>query len=399
MGDRKPSQFLQHLKGLAPDVPDDFMRTIRASRLPPHVQAILAGQTEGSLDSASHLTDRICEVTPLPTTVSVSCSTSDSTAGLLEHIEELTRQVASLRASHHGSRSQSRGCHRSQSSDRRRNTPNYLPTPHHTCWYHWKFRDEAQKCTPPCSRQQRDSRQERERLPPAGKLHQRMLTAANVCTTSSGRLFISDRITKQRYLVDTGSDLCVFPHKLLPGRQERTDYTLYAANGTTIPTYGWTSWCLNLGLRRDFTWRFVIADVELPIIGVDLLSHYGPLVNCRNSRLLGGVTSLSTPGLIAPPAVPSVKVIAGGTPPDELLEEFPGLTKPTGSHREVRPNTTHHIRTTPGPPVACRPRRLAPDRLAVAKAEFDTMLKDGTARRAEGPWLSALHLVPKKDSG
>jgi len=64
----------------------------------------------------------------------------------------------------------------------------------------------------------------------------------------------------------------------------------------------------------------------------------------------------------------------------------------------VRHNTTHHIRTTPGPPVACRPRRLAPDRLAVAKAEFDTMLKDGTARRAEGPWSSALHLVPK-DSG
>jgi hypothetical protein len=40
--------------------------------------------------------------------------------------------------------------------------------------------------------------------------------------------------------VDTGSDLCVFPRKLLPGRTERTDYTLYAADGTTIPTYGWT---------------------------------------------------------------------------------------------------------------------------------------------------------------
>jgi len=47
--------------------------------------------------------------------------------------------------------------------------------------------------------------------------------------------------------------------------------------------------------------RFVIADVDLPIIGVDLLSHYGLLVDCRNTRLLDGVTSLSTPGLIAPP--------------------------------------------------------------------------------------------------
>jgi hypothetical protein len=73
--------------------------------------------------------------------------------------------------------------------------------------------------------------------------------------------------------VDTGSDLFVFPRKLLPGRRERTDYTLHAANGTTIPTYGWTSRSSNLGLCRDFTWRFVIKDVELPIIGVDLLSH------------------------------------------------------------------------------------------------------------------------------
>jgi len=55
----------------------------------------------------------------------------------------------------------------------------------------------------------------------------------------------------------------------------------------------------------------VIADVDLHIIGVDLLSHYGLLVDCRNNRLLDEVTSLSTPGLIAPPSVPNVKIIAG----------------------------------------------------------------------------------------
>ena len=234
---------------------------------------------------------------------------------------------------------------------------------------------------------------------PAGKLHQRKLTAANVCTSSSGRLFITDRVSKRRYLVETGSDQCVFLRKLLPGRRERTGYNLYAANGTTIPTYGWISQNLNLGLHRDSMWRFVVADVQIPIIGVDLLWYYGLLIDCRNNHLLDGVTSLSTPGLTAPPSVPSVKVIAGGMPIDSLLEEFPELIKPTGIHRDVRHNTAHHIRTTPGPPVACRPRRLAPDRMAVAKAEFDAMLKDGTARRAEGPWSSPLHLVPKKDSG
>ena len=198
------------------------------------MQAILACQTKGSLDLDSHLADRICEVTPLPTTASVSCSTPDSTAGLLQLIEELTRQVVSLRASHHGSRSQSRGHHRLQSSDRRRNTPNYPSTPHDTRLLPLKIRGRTPKVHPTVL-PPAEGLPPRERLPPAGKLHQRTLTAANVCTTSSGRLFISDRITKQRYLVDTGSDLCVFPRKLLLGRRERTDYTLYGPMGPPSP--------------------------------------------------------------------------------------------------------------------------------------------------------------------
>jgi hypothetical protein len=63
----------------------------------------------------------------------------------------------------------------------------------------------------------------------------------------------------------------------------------------------------------------------------------------------------------------------------------------------VQQNTIHHIRTTPGPPVACSPRRLALDCKAVAKAEFNTMLRDGTAQNIDkGPWPPALHLLPKK---
>ena len=168
LGDRKPSQFLRHLKGLAPDVPDEFLRTIWASRLPPQVQAILAGQIGGSLESASNLADKICEVTTQPTTASISPAAPDNTAGLLERIEELSRQVASLQVQQVNSHSQSRVRHRSQSRGHRRNTPANSLQPSGICWYHWQFGNEARKCTPPCShqrtrdpRQQRDSRQQR----------------------------------------------------------------------------------------------------------------------------------------------------------------------------------------------------------------------------------------------
>jgi hypothetical protein len=143
----------------------------------------------------------------------------------------------------------------------------------------------------------------------------------------------------------------------------------------------------------------VVADVTQPLIGVDFLSHFGLLVDCRNNRLLDGVTSLSAPAEAASTQVASVKTITGGTPVDSLLAQFPELIRPAGFQRQVRHSTVHHIRTVPGLPVTCRPRRLAPDRLAIAKAEFDAMLREDTARRSKSSWSSVLHIVPKKDNG
>jgi hypothetical protein len=236
-------------------------------------------------------------------------------------------------------------------------------------------------------------------LQPARKLERQTSAAAHICATNSGRLFITDKVSKCRFLIDTGSDLCVFSRKLIPQRRTRVNYDLCAANGTTISTYGWLPLNHNLGLRRDFSWRFVMADVTQPLIGTNFLSHFGLLVDYRNNRLLDGVTSLSTPAQAASPRIPSIKLISSGTAADSILSEFPDFTRPTAVQREVRHDTVHHMRTTPGPPVTCRPRRLAPDRLTVPRAEFEAMLRDGTARRSESSWSSALHLVPKKDNG
>jgi hypothetical protein len=71
MENRKPSQFLRHLWGLAPDVPEDFLYSIWSSWQPPNIQAILAGQHECSLDAAARHEDCISKVTPQPKLASV----------------------------------------------------------------------------------------------------------------------------------------------------------------------------------------------------------------------------------------------------------------------------------------------------------------------------------------
>lgn len=203
-----------------------------------------------------------------------------------------------------------------------------------------------------------------------------------------------------QFLVDTGSELCVFPHSALRQRRPKTTYDLSAANGSTINTYGYVNLELDLGLRRIYPWRFVVADVLKPIIGADFLQHYNLMVDIRNKRLIDNTTTLTSQGSQATSSstISSVKTLLGSTRYDKILTDFPEILQPSGIPGVSKHNTLHHIRTTPGPPVSCSPRRLAPDKLKIAKAEFEAMVRSGTARPSESPWASPLHLAPKKDN-
>ncbi|PIK45967.1 hypothetical protein BSL78_17175 [Apostichopus japonicus] len=141
-----------------------------------------------------------------------------------------------------------------------------------------------------------------------------------------------DRETGTRFLIE-----CYSCH------EQREDYTseiLRAANLTNIGTYGESSLTLNIGLRRIYRWIFVKADVSTPII----------VSASRQSQSTAAT---------------------------------------------VKHNITHHI-LTKGPPTFARPRRLAPDRLRLAKNEFEHMLELGIIRPSESSWSSPLHMVPKK---
>jgi hypothetical protein len=52
---------------------------------------------------------------------------------------------------------------------------------------------------------------------------------------------------------------------------------------------------------------------------------------------------------------------------------------------------------TRGPPIASPFRRLDPEKLAAAKAEFAALERDGIIRRSSSPWASPLHMVKKPD--
>ena len=120
----------------------------------------------------------------------------------------------------------------------------------------------------------------------ARKLGKQALVAASNCNNPTGRLYVTDLLCKTSFLFITGADLCVYPRSRLRERGTHLGYGLFAANGTSVRTYGCITLRLDFGLRREFSWRFVVADVTGPIIGSDFLSFYNLLVDVRRQCLI-----------------------------------------------------------------------------------------------------------------
>ena len=236
-----------------------------------------------------------------------------------------------------------------------------------------------------------------------GKLRGQPLKATNVTGLHPSRLFyVTDRTSGLRFLVDTGAQVSVIP----PSAHERTQLpstlTLQAANNSTIRTYGTRSLTLNIALRRNLRWVFVIADVTTAILGADFLQHHSLIVDIRHQRLLDTTTNITVQGITssssqASPS-PSLLPRSPASSFEAVLSEFPAVTQPNTMAHTVKHNVTHHIKTT-GPPVSARTRRLAPERLHIARQEFDHMLELGIIRPSSSSWASPLHMVPKKTPG
>lgn len=151
LGERKPSQFLRHLIGLAGEgVPNDFLKTIWTSRLPHGIQTVLAGQSPSvSLEDLADLADRVND---LASSTPKIASVSNADPGSL--LSDLTREVAELRKqvqnllSERNSRPRSRATQGNRNYSRQRSESNHRKFPF--CWYHAKFGEKANKCTSPC---------------------------------------------------------------------------------------------------------------------------------------------------------------------------------------------------------------------------------------------------------
>ena len=181
-------------------------------------------------------------------------------------------------------------------------------------------------------------------------------------------------------------------------RRHRSGTNLYAANGTPILTYGTRLLRLSLGLRRDFVWPFIIADVDRAIIGADFLAEFHLLPDMRRAKLIDGSTLLSVGCIIESIDIgtTAVSTIDHSSEFAKVLAEFPALTQPNRKRECGVTHSTQHFIETEGPPVTARARRLPPEKYKAAKLAFEEMLRSGDARPSKSPWASPLHVANKR---
>lgn len=79
----------------------------------------------------------------------------------------------------------------------------------------------------------------------------------------------------------------------------------------------------------------------------------------------------------------------------KILAAFPEITN-IRQQTPLKSNEIQHHIVTHGPPVSEHPRRLPPEKLNAAKAEFKRLMEWGFCRPSSSPWASPLHLVKKK---
>ena len=172
-------------------------------------------------------------------------------------------------------------------------------------------------------------------------------------------------------------------------------YSLSAANGSKISTYGTKLLRVNLGLRRCFVHEFTIASVDRPIIGADFLSKFNLLVDLKNKRICDAETLLSVNGACASVDTPTPKYYSIDSHYGNILRNYPSLTTNPDYSAPVKHSVVHYIHTDGQLPFA-KPRRLDDERHRAAKHEFQHMVDLGICQPSSSNISSPLHLVKKK---
>ena len=166
------------------------------------------------------------------------------------------------------------------------------------------------------------------------------VTGQNQCRL----LYVWDRSSGHKFLVDTGAQVSVFPASPHDRRRQKGE-PLVAANSSKIDTFGKRTISLDLGFRR-FKWLFVLADVNRPMLGADFFFSNHLLIDIYTSHIIDAQTYESIPVQQDATPAPGLNVCSANEFAD-IIKEFPSITQPQFSTRDAKHGVEHCIPILP----------------------------------------------------
>lgn len=80
----------------------------------------------------------------------------------------------------------------------------------------------------------------------------------------------------------------------------------------------------------------------------------------------------------------------------QILARYSDLTNDSTGLKKTESAVRHFIETR-GAPVVQKVRRLSPEKMEIAKKEFEYLLERGICQRSKSQWSSPLHMVQKSN--
>lgn len=111
-------------------------------------------------------------------------------------------------------------------------------------------------------------------------VYERIYGCPNYC------LYITDQVLGTHFLIDTVCSRSVIPLKLHERITIGPLKLRKIPQGQGITAYGIKEMFVNLDHGRFLRWSFILADVSIPVIGVDILAYYDLLLDLKRRKLI-----------------------------------------------------------------------------------------------------------------
>ena len=173
-------------------------------------------------------------------------------------------------------------------------------------------------------------------------------------------------------MVDTGAAVSLFPVSLEPSTSQGSPSEFVAVNSTPINTYGTKDITIISGDQNQLLlpWKFLLADVNMPVLGADFMTYYKLIVDFANKRVIHSESGIPLNSICASYHVLNAVIYQSSNPCVRLLTRFPELLGDYTPYSKSPHGVIHTIETTSDEPICFRKRNFNPEKEKASEQTF-----------------------------